>query len=142
MTARANISVNDGEATPVAHLFVPDGDISEGLARFVNRNVAAPAASEIATISVRRSAASMVDVQTPGKTVSPNVAEIKIKYPATYTDSTTGIVLIDYIDESIQSFKRHPRSSEQRGKNLRVMAQNMLNIAQVYNAVDKTEPVW
>jgi hypothetical protein len=142
MPARANISVNDGEGTPVAHVFVPDGDVTDQVARYSNRNTSVPAASEILTIGVRKSSASASDVQTPGRTVSPNVCELKIKYPATFTDSGTGLTLVDYIDEMITSFKRHPRSSDQRGKNLRTMTANLLAAGAVVTVVEKNEPIW
>lgn len=144
MTARANIAVADGEGSPVTHTFVPYGDVTEGVARYLNRNSTVPAASEILTLSVKKSAASSTDLMTPGMKVSPDSTELRIRYPATYTDSGTGLTQVDFEDVIIISMKCHPRSTDQRRKNLRTLAQNALALAvtQVSNAFDKNEPIW
>lgn len=54
MSARANIAIADGEASPVTHTFTPDGDLSEGVARYINFDDS-PVLSETLTISVRDS---------------------------------------------------------------------------------------
>lgn len=144
MSARANVALADGEGSPVTHTFVPNGDLAEGVAAYINRNATAPAASETLTISVKRSSASPSDIQVPGLKIAPRSTEIRVRYPATYTDVNTGLVLVDFIDESIMSFKIHPRSVQQRAKNLRVMSYSCLAtaITQVSNAVDLGEAIW
>lgn len=144
MTARANIAVGDGESTPVTHTFVPDGNAAPDVVRYVNRTVATPAAAEVLTLGWKRSTALPEDFSTPGKKVSPRTTEIRLRYPATYVDSTTGLTLVDFVDEAKLTFMGHPRSSDQRMKNLRTMMVNALatSITQISNAIDKGEPVW
>lgn len=142
MAARSNIAIADGEAAPVTHTFVPYGDVSEGLAKFLNRNTSVPAASETLTIHVKASSAKSEDLMVPGRVVSPHVVEMRIQYPATYTDSSTGLTLVDYVDLCVCSTRRHPRSTDQRGKNLRFLAFNALSNTHLSAAIDRSEPVW
>lgn len=144
MTARANIAIADGESSPVTHTFVPYGDVSEGLARFINRNTTVPAASEVLTLNVKSSGAQSEELMTPGKKVSPDSVELRIQYPATFVDANTGLTQVDFSDLIVVTMKSHPRSTDQRRKNLRTMAQNAIALAitQVSNAFDKNEPVW
>lgn len=127
MPARLNISLNDGESTPVAHVFVPDGDVSPGHARFVNANASVPAASEYFFALVQRSTAKAEDYSTPGKKVAPSKVMFRLLYPSTYTDAVSGLTLVDFIDEHIFTSLCHPRSSTQRRKNGRVLMANCLN---------------
>lgn len=142
MVARANIAVADGEGTPVTHTFVPDGDIAVDVARFINRNASVPAASEVLTLSPRMSSSSVEDYSVPGKKVNPQVTELRLKYPATYVDGVSGLTLVDFVDEGIITTRRHPRSSEQRGENLRVMLSNALLQAVVTPSFDRGEKIW
>lgn len=145
MTARANIAQNDGEGTPVTHTFVPDGDIAEGVARWVNRNASVPAASEKITLMVKDSPSQPEEYSTPGKKVSPRVTEYRLRMPVTYVDGVSGLTLIDYTNEVIVRFNLHPRTSEQAAKNLRTLTLNSLGANsgnQIAYAVDKGEKIW
>jgi hypothetical protein len=145
MVARANIAVADGESSPATHTFTPNGDGANGVFAFRNLNATTPAASETITMSQKDSASPVADVQTPAKKVSPNVTEFRLRYPATYVDAVSGLTLVDYTDEAIVTFNRHPRSTEQRGENIRKMVSNLLADAvgtMVTYAIDKGEKVW
>lgn len=109
MTARANIAVADGEAAPVTHTFTPNGDnAANGVMSFRNLNATVPLASEVITISMKDSSSPASDAATPGKKVSPNVFELRLRYPATYVDATSGLTLVDFIDEAILTINRPP----------------------------------
>lgn len=145
MTVRANLTIADGETSPVNHVFSPDGDVlSTGEVAFLNRNASVPAASEVVLASVRKSAAQPEDYSVPGKKVLPRVVQFRLKYPATYVDASSGLTLVDFVDEVTIKFMIHPRSSEQRGKNLRLMTANMLIYGgtQITYATDKGEGIW
>lgn len=145
MVARANVAVADGEGSPVTHTFTPNGDVANGVLKYRNFNSTVPAASETLTILVVDSSALPADFSIPGKKVSPRKVEMRVRYPATYDDETTGLTLVDFVDEAIVTFLIHPRSSEQRAENIRTMVSNLLtqtNGNQVLYAVDKGEAIW
>lgn len=145
MVARANIAVADGESSPATHTFTPNGDGANGIFLFRNLNATTPLASEVITMSQKDSSSPVSDSSVPGKKVSPNVVEFRLRYPATYVDAVSGLTLVDYTDEAIVTFNRHPRSTEQRGENIRKMVSNLLVDAvgtMVTYAVDKGEKVW
>lgn len=126
MPARSNLVVTDGESVPVSHTFVPDGDVANGHARFINVNASVPAASEYAFCMVQRSSSKAEDYSTPGKKVVPNVVQMRILYPSVYTDAVSGLTLVDFIDEHIYRSNCHPRSSVQRRKNGRALLLNAM----------------
>jgi hypothetical protein len=126
MPARGNISLNDGESTPVAHTFVPDGDVSPNHARFINVNVSVPAASEFTFVNVQRSTARAEDYSTPGKKVAPNRVMFRLLYPSTYVEAVSGLTLVDFVDEYIWQSLCHPRSSVQRRENGRMMSSSAI----------------
>jgi len=127
MPARATLAINDGETTPVSHSFVPDGDVANGHARFINFNASVPAASEYLFCNVQRSPAKSQDYSTPGKKVAPNSVAIRLLYPATYVEAVSGLTLVDFVDEHIYRSLCHPRSSQQRRKNGRTLVQNAIS---------------
>lgn len=142
MSARGSFSINDGESTPVSHTFTPDGDVGPGHLRFINRNAGVPAASEYVFCRVTKSNSALNSIQAPKTQVNPDVFELRVKYPATYTDSATGLTLVDFIDESQVKRMTHPRSSEQRRKNLRTLTVNAVAVGMFVTAWDKAEAVW
>lgn len=126
MPARGNISLADGEASPVTHTFVPDGDVAPGHARFINANASTPAASEFLFIGVQRSSAKAEDYSRPGKKVAPSKAWVRFLYPATYVEAVSGLTLVDFVDEYLYQSFCHPRSSTQRRENGRVIMRNAI----------------
>lgn len=143
MSARANITMADGETSPVTHTFTPDGDIAEGVARYVNRNTTTPAASETFTLSIRDSTSSPEDFSTPGKKVSPRKVEFRLRQPLTYVDAVSGLTLVDFVNEAIVTLNLHPRTSSQQAKNVRKMIEDVMDgKANVTDAIETGEKVW
>jgi hypothetical protein len=134
MSARSTITANDGETTPVAHVFPPAGYSSPGVNLFVNRNTTVPAASETIHLSVKRSNAEPGAYSTPGLKVAMNATELRVRYPSTYTDGVSGLELVDFVDEIIVTARYHPRSSDQHRKNLHTIMRNCFNSTMVLNA--------
>lgn len=145
MVARANVAIADGEGSPVTHTFTPNGDLAAEVMRYRNLNASVPAASEILTLSVKDSSSTPADISTPGKKISPRTFEARLRYPATYVDGVSGLTLVDFVDEAIITCLLHPRTSEQRAKNMRLMLINLLtqtNGNQVLYGIDKGEHIW
>lgn len=142
MPARGSIVISDGEAIPVTHTFLPDGDVTQGHARYINRNASAPAASEFLFIRVAKGNSKLAVIQQPGAPAAPDVVELKLKYPATYVDAVSGLTLVDFIDECTVKRMTHPRSTVQRRTNLRTLIRGALAASQVVSAWDNTETIW
>lgn len=145
MSARANIAVADGEASPVTHTFTPNGDLANGVMRYRNLNATTPAASETCTLQVKDSPSQVQDYSTPGKKVSPRTVEFRLRMPTTYTDAVSGLTLVDFVNEAVGTFLLHPRTTEQQAENIRKMfaaAWTETNGNQLLYAVDKGEHVW
>lgn len=142
MPARGNIAAADGETTPVTHTFVPDGDVGPGNARYINRNAAVPTASEFVLVRLSKSNSKQSVIQTPGAQVNPDIVEVKLKYPSTYTDAVSGLTLVDFVDEVIVKRMTHPRSSYQRRVNSRALIRNILGHSQVLQVWDNNESIW
>lgn len=142
MSAFASLTIDDGEAAPVTHTFTPDGLDAKGVAWWINRNASVPSASELVSMFVRKSPASVEDYQVPGKKVAPRRVDLRLKDPVTYTDTVTSLTLVDYVNEMTQSFLIHPRTSQQNAENLRVLSSNLLLEQNVVDAVDLGQPVW
>lgn len=147
MAARNTIAINDGETTPVAHTFTPNGPDKpvNGVLIWRNWNSTIPAATETLTLWVKDTLAKIADFMTFGKKVEPSVTEIRLRQPVMFTDTSTGLVQLDYVNEAILRFNFHPRATEQQRKNLRMLSVNALNVYnynQVIYAVDRGEQVW
>lgn len=143
MPARGNVVLTDAETTPVDHTFTPQKDIGNDVVQWRNLNATVPAASELFTCRVRDSSATGEDISTPGKKVSPRSVEMRLNYPSTFTDPNS-LELVDFTDVAIVQFLVHPRSTQQRCKNLKAMiveaitAQgNLLNLP-----VETGEHIW
>lgn len=100
MAARSTISVLDRAATPVAHLFTPDGDDANGIHVFTEKT-GVPAADRRATLGLRYSNGKyrpsikfqlpVVQTQTINGVSSPvqvrsAIAELNFTFDATSTD--------------------------------------------------------
>jgi hypothetical protein len=143
MPARTTISPNDGESTPVAHTFVPHGDVSNGVAAFRNLNATNVAASEMLTIGTRESLAKPEDYQVPGKVVSPRKWQMKATLPKTFVDSVSGLTLVSRANTMKVESLIHPMSTQQECKNLRFIVGNMLlGTTMVQDTHDLGIPLW
>lgn len=146
MAARTTLALPDGESSPVTHTFIPNGVGANQESRWRNFNSSSPGASEVITMAMTDSPASPADYGVPGKRVQPRVVDIRVRTFATYTDSTTSLVLPDYPLSCRILFECHPRATEQQVENLRMLVVNMLNSAEDNNqmvyAIDKGEHLY
>lgn len=144
MASIANVTVADGETTPVDHTFTPRGvlPVVRGLqSLWRNESSGNPAAYEKLTMWVTQTASPLSDIMTPGKAVSPNKVRIKLELPSTYVDAS-GLTLLDFSDVWIVEYLGHPRSTTQHRKNGRTLMRNILTSTAGINAIDYSDPAF
>lgn len=121
MPQAANIVINDGESTPVAHTFVPS-KISDLVAVLYGPGTTL-ATRERLTITKREATATVA-----GK------LNIKIELPVEQT--VDGQVVLGYQQMSSQDFVLAPKSTKQNRKNLRLLSANVLLNSIVASMID------
>lgn len=137
MTAVAQISVNDGETSPVAHAFDPAGILLD-TANYENRISGILVGYELLSIRVVR-------------TKNPNgYSRVVLKYVLPTLETTAGntgsgiqaapmVAFNDFVDIT---YRTHARSITQGRKNARLLSANLLGHAAVVAAWDKLEPIY
>jgi phosphoribosylformylglycinamidine (FGAM) synthase PurS component len=129
MPAISTVTINDGEATPVAHAFSPvttDGSVAK-LAERVGVPIGFPTL--------------IVSSRSPVGNGEMYKAKLSISIPETVVDGD-GRTALDYTNSVHIEFVMHERSLEQERKNLRVLAANLLANAAVITVVEKLEPMY
>lgn len=128
MTALANIVINDGASTPVAHTFAPvttDGFIAQ-----LKERVGVPVAYPALSASVRP----------PVKGGDVYKERLTLSLPVTAVVS--GVTTVDYVNSVNIEFLLSERSTAQNRKDLRVMAANLLGHATVVAMIESLEPIY
>lgn len=129
MPAMGSISVNDGAATPVAHVFAPV-DATGGRAELANRSAASPAGWE--TLKV--------DVLKPlGKSGSHQVV-LELSLPTTATVDGSETVVRSQKVKAFFYLSQLGTTAER--KNARVLLQNALAHASVASVIENIEPIY
>jgi len=126
MPAIGNVSINDGESTPVAHVFTPV-NTEGGKALLENRNTTVAAGSETLTVEVRR---------IPGSTTSDQV-HLELTLPSVAT--VNGVAQVVRSQKAKLSFYVSKQGSQQERKNQRVLLANALQNASIAAAIDNIE---
>lgn len=121
MPQAANIVINDGETTPVAHTFVPS-KVGDHVASFFGPGTTL-ATRERITFTKREATATVA-----GK------LNIKIELPVEQT--VDGQVILGYQQMSSHDFILAPKSTKQNRKNVRVLASNVLMNSIVASMID------
>lgn len=129
MPAIGNISINDGKATPVAHVFSPT-DSSGGKAELHNRAPALIAAWESLKVAVLRAL---------GKTASHQVS-IDLELP-TYA-TVEGVDTVVRTQKFRGTFYLSQQGSAAERKDLRVLVMNALANASIVAAIENVEPIY
>lgn len=130
MTAIADITINDGESTPVAHVFTPDF-ASKGLAAWRNRSGGVPVGFEELAIS---------DNGLTSKSDVDRVA-VKLKLPVTAVNADTGIDELMYTLEFHGTYIVPKLSTTQQRDNLHTLAVAAASNAFVQGAVVNRDPI-
>lgn len=129
MPALASISVNDAEATPVAHVFSPvttDG----ALARLANRAADTPAGFETLSVEVRSPASSTAAYRVILKGNLPTEATVD------------GSVVVDHNSSFSIEINCSQKSTSQERKNLLKILSNLLAHATIVSVVENVEPIY
>lgn len=131
MPQLANITINDGESTPVAHVFAPV--TTDGFLARLKERVGA-IASVFPSLNVQ--------FREPLNGQRDRVYRIKetIQMPVAVT--IDGVVSIDHTDYAHVEYVISERSSEQQRKNLRMLVSNSQANATLATVVDKLEPLY
>lgn len=127
MPNMTSITVNDGEATPVAHIFVPKGIDGKGVARF-RASTGVPIADENLAISLRESS---------GK-VRPRIS---LAVPVVVTETINGVdePKIDRAGFGDCSFTFSAKSTKAERRNVRILMANAILHANLESVVDDVE---
>lgn len=129
MPAMASISVNDAEATPVAHAFSPvttDGST----AKWANRIAATPAGFETLSLEVR----------TPTQPTAAYRVILKGNLPKEAT--VDGLPVVDYNNSFECVINYSQKSTAQSRKNAVKILQNLLGHATIIAVNENVEPVY
>lgn len=131
MPQLANITVNDGESTPVAHVFSPvttDGF----LARLKERVGAIASVFPSLNVSFRE----------PLNGQKERYYRIRETISMPVAVTVDGVVSVDHVDTAYVEYVISERSSEQQRKNLRMLVSNSQANATLATVVDKLEPLY
>lgn len=145
MPARANLVINDGEATPVAHTFNPaeDGDLDI----FEDKSGGVAIGFPLVTVRFRRPTApsngSASNANQRVYRIAINVAVPTLE--STSASTGTGIPpapTVAFVCRCNQDWMLPERSALQDRKNLRAYVYNLLNHADIKKVVEELEAFW
>lgn len=145
MPARANITVNDGETTPVAHTFNPaeDGDLDI----FEDKSSGIAIGFPLITVRFRRPVGPGNGSVSDAKNRVYRV-QLNFSWPVLeVTSASTGTGIqpaptVAYVLRSNQEWILPERSTLQNRKNLRAIVYNSLNHADVKKVLEDLEAFW
>lgn len=134
MPAMANIVVNDGATTPVAHTFVPNG-FRGNTALFQERSAATPQGYWDLEISLVE--------PTPKGSVYRVQTTLKIPVLKTTLDlAGNSITSVDYVHTVKQEWLEPVKGTTQNRKDARAISYNLLNNADIRKVVEDLERMW
>jgi hypothetical protein len=136
MTQIANIVINDGEATPVAHTFAPDG----------NSGLEANFADRASGISIGFPKLKFAIAKADGKNQPLNKVRIRLTVPklevisGSAATGFTPAARLAYLGTFDGNFIFHERATAQDRKNIRVLLVNLLGHAATVDTIDNLSP--
>lgn len=135
MPSNANIVINDGASTPVAHTFKPLSVVAN-LATFREAtSTGVPVGNAVLTYSVKA----------PTSAAGAYTVQLKLTQPKVITVTDTSgktVTTVDHTDLFDASFKVSATSTAAERKNIRVLASNALVNAVLAQAMDDLESFW
>lgn len=143
MPQAANIVINDGASTPVAHTFIPLGKDAQGVMWF-EQSIPAPlnklGAKRIGYKQDR-------DLSASGRLTKSSKASYTLWVPTleTLSNNSAGVLPAPteaYREVARVEFTLAERSIEQERKDTRVLALNLLGHAMAVANIDKLEPTY
>lgn len=132
MPALAPVTIKDGAATPVDHIFTPSKIDANGIAALQERVSGIPVGYPTLTASVRNPTPQSNNYKVTLKLTEPKVV--------TTTDSTgKAVTSVDYTNLCTVEMVISNRSTKQERKDLRMLVSNMLTNAAIISVVDDLE---
>lgn len=129
MPALAPISIADGAATPVTHIFSPV--TTDGQLALLQEKVGVPKGFPSLTLSLRQ----------PVNGNGLYRAKIQLAVPVTGVDAA-GSTIVRYSTTATLDIVLPDQSSQQERKNIRVLISNLLKDASVVALLESPEPIW
>lgn len=136
MTTFANIVLNDGQGTPVAHTFAPVKIDSKGVSWHADRSGGIPLGYPTLSLSVKEPTKTSRNFRLFAKIVSPT---LEVTSPSTASGIQPAPTLAYNLTANLE-FIMHERASLQERKNLNAYAKNFLAHATWTAAVENLEP--
>lgn len=142
MPQAANIVINDGATTPVAHTFTPLGKDAKGIFWFTQTT---PAPTN--PLGAKRIGVSLLLPGNGNRLTGDAKAVISIYEPVLETLGTnsSGITpppTLAYQLVGRETFSLAVRSTKQERKDIRVLKQNLLGNAQIVSMIDDLLPIY
>lgn len=141
MPAIANVVINDGAATPVAHTFTPLGRDEKSVYWF-EQTTPAPA-NPLGAKRIGYRQERVYDNQRRLTGESRVILTLSLPTLEVVGNSSTGITpppTLSYIEKARMEFVLPERSTTQERKDTRVLAANLLAHAMVVSAIDSLQP--
>lgn len=140
MAARANIAINDGEATPVTHTFKPIGDAVGGVSQWQCLPASGVAVgAELIKLSIRPPMNGSPMYKMEARLYLPTLEVTSGGTGSGYVAAPT----LAYANQFIITALLHQRSTQQERKNARLLGYNFQgNINPWQNAMELLEAVW
>lgn len=141
MPAIANVVINDGAATPVAHTFTPLGKDEKGVYWF--EQITPAPANPLGAKRIGYKQDRVYDNQRRLTGESRVVATLSLPTLEVVGNSSTGITpppTLSYIEKARVEFVLPERSTTQERKDTRVLLMNLLNQAMMVSAIDSLQP--
>lgn len=135
MPQNTTITIKDGEATPLDHVFNPTKIDSNGVAAFQERTSGVPVGMPAITLSVRAPTKGSPTYKVTGKLVIPKVVTV------TGSDGKS-ITSVDYENLANFSFVLSERSTKQERVNIRTLVSNALKNVSIAPTIDDLESFW
>lgn len=129
MPTLAQISINDGKATPIAHVFSPVST-DAGSASLANRAATMPQGYENLVINVRK----------PASAAGAYRIDIEMTFPVTAT--VNGIDTVVRTSKFVGTFYESAIGPEADRKDHRVLVSNLLQNALITQVIEKLEPLY
>lgn len=145
MAAAANIVLNDAQATPVAHTFIPLGPDQNGVWWFEDQSAASPIGYNRISVSLTRPLTSR-----QGESAANRVTRVKIGVHTPKLENVTNSTIsgispaptISYTMRSNVEFILPEKGSLQDRKDLRKYVQFAMADAAIVNAVESLQGIW
>lgn len=137
--AAVNIVLADAQATPVNHTFVPLGPDREGVFWFEDQSQASPIGYWRISYQLKRPSAGQAGQNSNQRTYRAVIGLHEPVLETVSNNTVSGIApapTISYVPRSFVEFVMPERASLQNRKDLRKMAYNLLNEAQLVSLVE------